>query len=275
LEAAGIVTAVGANVRHVRVGQRVMGSGICGGYAEEGVFNADQVIPIPKSMPFIVAAGFFIASVTSHYALVGRAKLQPHETLLVLGAAGGCGLTAVEIGKAVGARVVAAASSVEKLAVAKAHGADVLYRYPRGPMDIDAQRTLRRDLKELLGASPGFDVIYDAVGGPYAEPALRSIARRGRYLVIGFTAGVPSLPMDIALAKNCDIMGITGNRVPGEEETYIRTEQAQQALVRLFEEGSLKPHIGAIYPLEHFANAMGELGARRATGKVILAVRPE
>jgi NADPH2:quinone reductase len=275
LEAAGVVRTVGANVSHIKVGQRVMGSGISGGYAEEGVFNGDQVIPIPDSMPFTVAAGFFIASITSHYALVGRANLQPNETLLVLGAAGGCGLTAVEIGKAAGARVVAAASSEAKLAIAKDHGADVCYRYAPGPLDSGAQRAFRGDLKALLGSSDGFDVIYDAVGGSYAEPAFRTIARRGRYLIIGFTAGVPSLPMDVALGKNCDILGVTGNRVRGEEDTYIRTEQAQRDVIRLYERGALRPHIGVVYPLEGFAEAMHELGARRAMGKVILAVRPQ
>lgn len=270
LEAAGVVKAVGLGVDRIKVGQRVIASGTHGGYAQEGVFRVEEVCVMPRAMPFAVGAGFFVASMTSHYALVERAKLQADETLLVLGAAGGVGLTAVEIGKAIGAKVVACASSDEKLAIAQEHGAHVLYKYPPGPLDVAAQKRMRTDLKGLLGTASGFDVIYDPVGGDYAEPALRTIARRGRYLVIGFAAGIPRIPLDIALSNNCEILGITLTRAPQAGDDYVSSAKAKRELLRLFNRGKLRPHVSAEYPLEQFGEALAALGGRRATGRIVL-----
>jgi NADPH2:quinone reductase len=198
---------VGTGVSALRTGMRVLATGYYGGYAEAVAFREHEVLPIPDTMPFTTAAAFYIASNTSLYALQDRARLLPGESLLVLGAGSGAGLTAIEIGKALGARVVGAASSTEKLALARKHGADATLHYPVGPLDLDAQKAFAAQLRELSGGA-GFAVIYDGVGGTYAEPALRSLAKRGRYLAIGFAAGVPLVPLSVALFRNADIMGI-------------------------------------------------------------------
>lgn len=284
-EAAGVIAALGANVEGLRVGQRVLATCIEGAFAERKCFRRDEVCPVPPEMAFATAAVFFIASMTSHYALVERAKLQPGETLLVLGAGSGVGLAAVEIGKAIGARVVAAASSEDKLQLALARGADVAVRYQRGPLELEAQKQFSRELRSAaggagrgpsigqlstLGETGGYDVVYDAVGGTYSEPALRALGWEGRFLVIGFAAGMPSVTLGPALFKNADIMGVEPaadeHRLPG------RNPAMMERLFGWYRDGHLKPQITARYPLELASDALRDLKERRAKGRIVLLV---
>jgi NADPH2:quinone reductase len=267
VEVAGVITSTGPGVTRVAAGMRVLATGFHGGYAEEIAFTETEVMPLPDDMDFETAATFYIASNTSLYALEKRAQLRRGESLLVIGAGSGAGLTAIAIGKALGAHVVAAASSDEKLGLAVRHGADETLRYPPGPLDLDAQKALAAELRGRT-VGEGFHVIYDAVGGSYAEPALRSLARRGRYLVVGFAAGVPSVPLSVALFRNADILGIElgspENREPGRNPEGVAT------LLRLYAEGRLRPEITARFPLEQAARAQRLLLERRATGRVVL-----
>jgi NADPH2:quinone reductase len=259
-EAAGVVTEVGAGVRHVKPGDRVMAILEGGGYAEEAVTDATRVLPIPAQMDFAAAAGFPIAYGTSHGALEWRARLKPGEWLLVTGAAGGVGLTAVEIGKAMGARVIAAAGSPEKLRVAQDHGADHLIDYSKE--DI-------RERVKAITAGKGADVIYDPVGGDVFEACMRSIAWEGRIIVIGFAAGkIPQVPANVVLVKNIDVIGFFwGSYLPRKPELV---GQSMKQLLRWFEEGKLKPHISDRFDLNQAAQALEMLKQRKSTGKVVL-----
>jgi NADPH2:quinone reductase len=267
VEVSGVITSTGPGVTRVREGMRVLATCYHGGYAEELTFAEHEVMQIPDSMDFETAAAFYIASNTALYALQKRARLRPGESLLVIGAGSGAGIAAVEIGKALGARVVAAASSDEKLALARKYGADETSRYPPGPLDLDAQKALTAKLRALT-AGQGFAVIYDGVGGTYAEPALRSMARGARFLAVGFAAGVPSIPLSVALFHNADIMGIElsspEDREPGRNPDGVAT------LLRLFEQGKLRPEITARFPLEEAGRAQRLLLDRRATGRIVL-----
>jgi NADPH2:quinone reductase len=259
-EVAGIVQAVGAGVTAFRAGDRVVAATTWGGYAEEVVAEAARTLPMPEGMDFATAAGFVLTYGTSHHALKDRADLRPGETLLVLGAAGGVGLAAVELGKAMGARVIAAASNVDKLAVCQAHGADELIDY--------SNEDLRARVKAMTDGK-GVDVVYDPVGGDYSEPALRSMAWRGRFLVVGFAAGrIPSLPLNLPLLKGCAIVGVFWGAFTRNEPQ--RNAENLQELVRWAAEGRLRPHISARYPLERVADALHDLMQRRAKGKVVL-----
>ncbi|HRD86301.1 MAG TPA: NADPH:quinone oxidoreductase family protein, partial [Rubrivivax sp.] len=229
-------------------------------FAEEMIAPAQMVLPIPPGIADEVAASFTLVYGTSHHAVVDRAALQPGETLLVLGAAGGVGLSAVEIGKAVGATVIAAASSDDKLAVCKAHGADVLINY--------STQDLREAVKSATSGK-GPDVVYDPVGGAYAEPAFRSIAWRGRYLVIGFADGeIPRLPLNLPLLKGASLVGVFWG------EFVKREPKANQAAMRQMlgwmAEGKLRPHVSARYGLHEVSQAMNALLQRKATGKVVV-----
>src|SRR6201996_4719123 len=206
-EVSGIVKEVGEGVTHVKPGDRVLGNTGWGGMAEELSLEASRLIKIPDAMPFDEAAAFIMTYGTSYHALKDRGHMKPGETLLVLGAAGGVGLAAVELGKAMGARVIAAASSDEKVALAKEHGADEGVVYPQGPFDKEGQRALANLFKDALGPA-GADLVYDGVGGDYAEAALRSMAWEGRFLVVGFPAGIPALPLNLTLLKSCDVRGV-------------------------------------------------------------------
>lgn len=267
VEVAGVIKAVGSGVARLREGDRVFATCLYGGHAEEVLFRADEAAALPSGMDFHQGAAFFIASNTSLYALRTRARLAAGEDLLVIGAGSGAGITAVEIGKALGARVTAAASSDEKLALAREHGADQLYRYPPGPLDLDAQKAFCADLRALTGGR-GFNVVYDGVGGSYAEPALRAIARGARYLAIGFAAGVPAVPLSVALFRNADILGIElsaeDQREPG------RNPEAVATLERMYVEGSLRPHVTEVYPLAEAGRALRQLLDRRARGRIVL-----
>lgn len=259
-ELAGIVSAVGDGVTQVKVGDRVMGSSGHGAFAEKVLVSAAKVIPIPDGVDFDVAAAFTLTYGTSWHALKDRAELKAGETLLVLGAAGGVGLAAIEIGKLLGARVIAAASSAEKLAVCREHGADELIDY--------SSEDLREALKRLTGGK-GPQVIYDPVGGSYAEPAFRSIAWRGRYLVIGFANGeIPKLPLNLPLLKGASIVGVFwGSYVAQEPAAFAADLKAMFAHVA---KGELRPHISARYRLAEGAKALDDLMNRKAIGKIII-----
>lgn len=259
-EFAGTVRAVGEGVTGFTPGQAVIGFTRTGAFAEQAVAPAEALMPMPPGMDFDTAAAITLTYGTSHHAVVDRAALQPGETMLVLGAAGGVGLAAIEIGKAIGARVIAAASSAEKLAVCKAHGADVLIDYEK------------EDLREALKAATdgrGPDVIYDPVGGKYSEPALRSIAWRGRHLVVGFAAGeIPKLPWNLMLLKGASVVGVFwGDFVRKEPKANLA---AMLQMLGWMAEGKLKPLVSARYPLAETARALKDMAERKVTGKVVI-----
>ena len=269
-EVAGIVKSVGEGVTHVKPGDRVLGNTGWGGMAEELALEAARLVKIPDAMPFDEAAAFIMTYGTSWHALKDRADLKPGQTLLVLGAAGGVGLAAVELGKAMGARVVAAASSQEKVDLCLKHGADSGVVYPRGPFDRDAQKALAGTFKDAVGPN-GADVIYDPIGDAYAEPALRSIAWEGKYLVVGFAAGeIPKIPLNLALLKGCDIVGVFwGGWVAKNPERH----QANVAeLLEMYAAGKIKPFVSERFPLAKAADAIRHLASRKAMGKVVVTI---
>lgn len=259
-EVAGTVKSVGEGVTGFAAGDRVIAVCGWGGYAEEVLTTVDKLVRLPQRIDMEAAAALVITYGTSHYALKDRAAIQPGETLLVLGAAGGTGVSAIELGKLMGAKVIAAASSDEKLALCKARGADETINY--------ATEDLRERVKALTGGR-GVDVVYDPVGGAYAEPALRSMAWRGRYLVIGFTTGeIPKLPLNLVLLKGCSIVGVFyGGFAQAEPARY---DAFMQELVGWLAEGRIAPAITARYPLERAAEALRVVADRRATGKIML-----
>lgn len=267
-EVAGVVEAVGEDVSHLSVGQRVLALPGFGGFVTHLKVPAAQVVPIPDDMSFEDAACFIFTYGTSHYALKNRAALKEGESLLVLGAAGGVGAAAVELGKAMGAKVIAAVSSDEKAAFCRELGADATIVYPRD-MDRDAQKAFSGQIKEAAGRQ-GVDVVYDAVGGDYAEPAVRALAWEGRFLVVGFPAGIPKLPLNLTLLKGCQVVGVFwGAFTQREPETH------QQYLAELFKwygEGKIKPRISARYPLEQAADAIQLLADRKVLGKVVVTM---
>jgi len=259
-EVAGIVKSVGHGVSHVAPGHRVMAVTGYGAFAEEVKTDARRLVPIPPGMTDETAAAFPLTYGTSDHALVDRGQLQAGETLLVLGAAGGVGLAAIEIGKALGARVIACASSAEKLAVCRAHGADAVIDY--------SHEDLRERIKEITEAR-GPDVIYDPVGGPYSEPALRSIAWRGRFLVVGFAAGdIPKIPLNLTLLKGCSIVGVFFGDF-ARRETSAWSARGRQ-LGEWFQAGKLKPHVAETMPLDRAAEALARMANRQVVGKIVL-----
>ena len=264
-EMAGIISAVGDGVTDRKVGDRVLGLTTYGSFAEKVALPAARSVPIPEGVGFDTAAAFLLTYATSWHALKDRGALQAGETLLVLGAAGGVGLSAIQIGKALGARVIAAASTDEKLAICRANGADETINY--------STEDLRERLKALTDGK-GPDVIYDPVGGDYAEPAFRSIAWRGRYLVIGFANGeIPRLPLNLALLKGAAIIGVFwGNYTAREPAHFAKDVEDMFALVR---EGKLKPHISGRYPLAEGARALEDMMNRKVTGKVVIEMGAE
>lgn len=261
-EAAGVVDAVGEGVEDLKVGDRVVAMTGHGCYAEYVIANRAQLVPIPDGMPDDLASGFTMTYGTSHHALKQRARLQPGETLLVLGAAGGVGLTAVELGKVMGARVIAAASSDEKLALCREYGADETINY--------ATEDLKDRIKALTGGK-GVDVVYDPVGDRFAEPAFRGIAWNGRYLVVGFAGGaIPSLPLNLPLIKGASIVGVFWGAFTQAEPALHRDNMAE--LLAWYREGKLKPHVSRHFKLEEGAEAIRWMMDRKATGKVVLMV---
>jgi NADPH2:quinone reductase len=262
-EAAGVVAAVGEKVSHLKPGDRVMALTGWGSFAEQVAVPAYNVMPIPKGIDFNSAAAFGMTYGTSMHALKQRANLQPGETLLVLGASGGVGLAAVEIGKAMGARVIAAASSAEKLEVAKAAGADALINY--------SEENLKERVKELTGGQ-GADVIYDPVGGDLFDAAVRSINWNGRLLVVGFASGrIPELPVNLALLKGASVVGVFWGSF-AQRQPQDNLANFQQ-LFAWYAEGKLKPLVSQTFPLERAADAINALANRTAVGKVVVEVR--
>ncbi len=259
-EVAGVIKEVGEGVSHFKVGDAVFTGVLFGGYAEEVIADARMVFPIPEGMDFVTASSIMMTYGTSYHALVDRAKIKAGETLLVLGAAGGVGLAAVDIGKALGARVIAAASTEEKLALCKEYGADEVINY--------SQENLKERLKEITGAQ-GVDVIYDPVGGDYSETAFRSIAWEGRFLVVGFAAGdIPKLPLNLPLLKGAQIVGVfwgafTQKFPQKNAENFIK-------MMEMFQKGTLKSHVHGTYPLERVVEALKEMTERKVQGKVVL-----
>ncbi len=259
-ECAGVVEAVGARVRHLGPGMRVMAFTTWGAFAEKVVAPAKNLVPIPDGMDDAVAAAFTIAYATTYHALVDRAAMRAGESLLVLGASGGVGLAAVEIGKALGARVIAAASSADKLAVCREHGADETIDYER--------EDLRERIKALTDGR-GVDVVYDPVGGRFTEIALRALAWRGRLLVVGFAAGdIPKVPANLLLLKGSAMLGVFwgdyARREPG------RLLQDLQALFGWIREGKLRPRVEKVFPLERGADAIAQVAARKVSGKLVI-----
>jgi NADPH2:quinone reductase len=259
-EMAGIVKAVGGGVANVKPGDAVCGLGLWGAFAEEVLIDASALFVVPKDMPFDVAGSFALTYCTSYHGLVERGELKRGETLLVLGAAGGVGLSAVELGKAMGARVIAAASNDEKLAVCRQHGADEAINY--------STESLRDRIKSLTGGK-GVDVIYDPVGGSLSELALRDMAWRGRYLVVGFAAAeIPKIPLNLPLLKGCSIVGVFWGRLL-EEDPSARN-RTMQRLFDLYAAKKINPRVSAHYPLERASDALNAVLLRKVTGKVVL-----
>ena len=261
-ELAGVVKEIGEGVKDAQVGDKVIAFTTYGAFAEEVKTEAIRLLPLPEGMDFASGASFILTYGTSDHALRDRGALAEGETLLVLGAAGGVGIAAIEIGKALGARVIACASSAEKLEVCRQHGADETINY--------ATEDLRQRIKDLTEGK-GVDVIYDAVGGPYTEPAFRSIAWRGRLLVIGFAAGeIPKLPLNLALLKGASIVGVFWGDYSRREPGKAATDIVQ--LFQLLRDGKLRPSILKTYPLEHGAEAIQALLDRKVTGKLVITM---
>jgi NADPH2:quinone reductase len=261
-ELAGVVKAVGEGVTNAKPGDRVIAFTTYGAFAEECVASAARLVPMPAKMDFATAASFLLTYGTSHHALRHRAASAPGETLLVLGAAGGVGLAAVEIGKVLGLRVIACASSAEKLALCRAHGADETIDYS----SID----LREGIKAATGGK-GVDLIYDPVGGAFTEAALRSSNWRARLLVIGFAGGdIPKIPLNLPLLMERSIVGVYwgewARRTPAEFAGAVKE------LGEWFAQGKLHPHVSARYPLERAADALAAMAARKVLGKVVVSV---
>jgi NADPH:quinone reductase len=259
-ELSGVVKAVGADVSAFKPGDKVIAFTATGAFAQQIVVPQQALMPMPPGMDFDTAAAITLTYGTSHHAVVDRAGLKEGETMLVLGAAGGVGLAAIEIGKALGARVIAAASSDDKLAVCKAHGADELINYSSGD--------LREQIKAATGGK-GPDVIYDPVGGVYAEPAFRSIGWRGRYLVVGFANGeIPKLPLNLTLLKGASIVGVFwGEYAKREPKANLA---AMRQLMGWLAEGKIRPHISGRYKLAETAQALKDMAARKVTGKIVI-----
>jgi len=260
-EVSGVIKAVGDGVTNVSVGDRVIAFSTWGGFAEELAVDANRLIKMSDKMEFEKASAFILTYGTSYHALKDRANIQPGETLLVLGASGGVGLAAIQLGKAMGARVIAAASTKEKLDVCAANGADELINY--------SSEDLRARVKEITQGA-GVDVIYDPVGGPLSEKALRDMSWRGRFLVVGFAVGeIPKVPLNLALLKGCSIVGVFWGDFTRREPAL--NDANNRELMRLFEAGKISPHIHKVYPLTQASEALNELLDKKVSGKVVLS----
>ncbi len=261
-ELAGVVKEVGPGVDRWKPGDRVMAFTTYGAFAEEVKTESTRLIRLPQKMDFVTGAAFLLTYGTTDHALRDRGALAAGETLLVLGAAGGVGLAAVEIGKALGARVIACASTDEKLAVCRDHGADATINY--------AAEDLRERIRALTEGR-GADVIYDPVGGAYSEPAFRSIAWRGRHLVVGFAAGeIPKLPLNLALLKGAALVGVFWGDFARREPARFAESVAQ--LARWYDDGRLKPHVDETLPLASAREALKRMAERKVKGKLVLTV---
>lgn len=267
-EVSGIVKAVGEDVKNLKVGQHVIGCCGWGGMREEIAIDARRCAAIRDDVPFEEAAAFVNAYGTSFYSLNERADPKAGEKLLVLGAAGGIGIAAVELGKAMGLQVIAACSTQEKVDFCLSRGADQGLVYDRGPLNRDGQKKFASAIKDISGG--GVDIVYDAVGGDYTEPAVRAMNWEGRYLVLGFPAGIPKLPLNLPLLKSCDIRGVFWRAPVSDDPTGV--EQTLREVVALHEQGKIKPHIVKSFPLERGGEAIQYLIDRKAMGKVVVTI---
>jgi NADPH:quinone reductase-like Zn-dependent oxidoreductase len=269
-EVSGVVDALGPGTSNFSIGDRVFAVRTFGGLAEAIVVPSGSCFAVPPAMPDEDAASLLMTYGTSHHALKDRANLQPGERLLVLGAAGGVGLAAVELGRRMGATVVAAVSSEDKADVARSRGADATVLYPAGELSREAAKAFTEQVKRA--AQGEIDVVLDPVGGDYAEPALRSLGWDGRFLVVGFPAGIPRVPLNLALLKGCHITGVFwGSFITRFPERH-RANVAE--LLAWYGEGAIRPLISARYPLERGAEAIADLVSRRAIGKVVVTMTP-
>jgi NADPH:quinone reductase-like Zn-dependent oxidoreductase len=268
-EIGGEVEALGEGVEGWTVGDRIIAVTGHGGLAERVVLPAAAAVRLPNERSFEEGAALLLTYATSIHALYDRGRLEAGQTLLVLGAAGGVGLAAVELGKAKGARVIAAVSSAEKAEAAGKAGADTAIVYPTGPFDADGRKALSQRFKDVVGPA-GADVIFDPVGGDYSEAALRAIAWAGRFLVVGFPAGIAKLPLNLTLLKSCDVCGVFWGafaaRDPNANAANVDT------LFRLWDAGKIAPTIGATYPLERAGEAIRAMAERRAIGKLVVTL---
>ena len=269
-ESAGVISEIGEGVTKFKVGDKVFAMTGTGAFAEKILAHEGSCTIIPDSMDFDSAAALSMTYGTSLYALKQRANIQPGETLLVLGASGGVGIAAIELGKAMGAKVIAAASTQDKIDMCMAHGADEGFIYPSGNLDRDQQKQLSNKIKELTGGM-GANVVYDPVGDSYAEPCLRATAWEGRYLVIGFAAGeIPKIPLNITLLKGCQIVGVFWGAWVGlfPDENKKNFDE----LFKLHAEGKINPEVSQRFALEDSAEAFSHLANRKAKGKVIINI---
>jgi NADPH:quinone reductase-like Zn-dependent oxidoreductase len=266
-EIAGQIIKLGEDVSGWTAGDRLIAALGFGGLAEQVVVPAERAIRLPPERSFEEGSALLMTYATAIHALVDRGKLQAGQTLLVLGAAGGVGIAAVEIGKALGARVIAAVSSDEKANAAREAGADAAVIYPSGPFDRDGQKALAGLFKEAVGPA-GAHVILDPVGGDYSEAALRSIAWEGRFLVVGFPAGIPKLPLNLTLLKSCDVCGVFWGGFFARDPK--RNAEHVVQLFRWWDEGKIAPKISATYPLERAGEAIAALRDRKAVGKLVV-----
>ena len=268
-EIAGVVEAIGEGVTGWQVGDRVLGTVGNGGLSEKMAVPAASMYRLPEERSFAEGAALILTYGTSIHALVDRGHLKAGQTLLVLGAAGGVGLAAIELGKAYGARVIAAVSTEEKAAAAREAGADDVVIYGRAPFDREQSKALAEQFKAAVGKN-GADVIYDPVGGDYAEPALRSIGWEGRYLVVGFPAGIPKLPLNLTLLKSCDVCGVFWGAFAARDPQANRAHIDQ--LFAFWREGKIAPRVTETFPFERGGDAIAKMAARGAIGKLVVEV---
>lgn len=269
VEVSGVVEEVGARITQWHKGDRVVAGASAGGLAELIAVPAGHVFALPERFSMDQGSALLLTYATTIHALRDRGQLRPGETILVLGAAGGTGIAAIEIGKALGARVIAAVSSPEKATAAKQAGADETLLYPREVSGADQQKAIATSFKQAAGHG-GVDVVYDPVGGNYAEPAFRSLGWGGRYLVIGFTAGIPRLPLNLTLLKSCDIRGVFWGAFMEREPE--RNRQNVDQLFAWWQDGKINPRIDRVFPLEKGADAIQWVKDRKAVGKVVVRI---
>ncbi|NIJ19415.1 NADPH:quinone reductase-like Zn-dependent oxidoreductase [Sphingomonas naasensis] len=268
-EIAGVVEALGEGVTQFAIGDRVLGVIGHGGLAEKVVVDVARLYWLPEGRSFAEGAALLLTYATTIHALRDRGHLESGQTLLILGAAGGVGLAAIELGKAFGARVVAAVSSEAKAEAARAAGADETLVYPRAPFDKEQSKALSEAFKAAVGPQ-GADVIYDPVGGDYAEPALRAIGWEGRYLVVGFPAGIPRLPLNLTLLKSCDVCGVFWGAFAARDPQANQAHVAE--LFRLWAAGEIAPRVTETFSLEDGGKAIAKMAAREAIGKLVVTV---
>ena len=268
-EISGVIEAVGEGVSAYKVGDRVLSGIGNGGMAEKVVVDAARLFPVPEGESIEQAASLLMTYGTTIHGLKDRGHIKPGDTMLVLGAAGGVGLSAVELGKAFGARVIAAVSSEEKAQVAREMGADDVVIYGRAPFDKDQSKALAEQFKAACGPN-GANIVYDIVGGDYSEPALRAIAWEGRFLVVGFPAGIARMPLNLTLLKSCDICGVFWGAFVAREPARNAAHVAE--LFELLKAGKINPRVSATFPLERGGEAIALLESRAAIGKVVVTM---